>query len=495
MPESISAMFKRKFFLGLFFLGYFLLSTPPAHAAYDPLIVPNNRLGIHILDPNEIIEASKLVNSTGGDWGYVTIPMRSNDRLREKWLPFFQACKNLHLIPIIRLSTYPVGSVWEKPSSYDLVAFANFLNDMPWPTANRYVSVFNEPNHSYEWGGEVNAQEYVHMLVDAKHIFSSRSADFFLLSAGLDMSAPNSATSTEALNFYRQMFAYQPHWPNFVDGIAVHAYPNPGFVAPVNSKTKTSLVSYRYELNLLKSYGVGQKPIFITETGTKSNQNFFPYTFNYVWTDPEIVAITPFLLFASTPDFRDFSFLDTNHQPKPIYYHFLHTPKLIGSPYLAQPSSPPVLTPISPPQTTYSPPSTNNFFNFMKSLFSFSSSPSVTISGHTFPVELATTPAQHQQGLSNRADLPSGTGMLFVFSSPGRYQFWMKDMRFPLDFVWIANGAIVQLNQNVPHPHNSANLPEVIDPLQPIDMVLELPAGDITKFNLKISDAVTLNQP
>jgi uncharacterized membrane protein (UPF0127 family) len=114
---------------------------------------------------------------------------------------------------------------------------------------------------------------------------------------------------------------------------------------------------------------------------------------------------------------------------------------------------------------------------------------------HTFPVELATTPAQHQQGLSNRADLPSGTGMLFVFSSPGRYQFWMKDMRFPLDFVWIANGAIVQLNQNVPHPHNSANLPEVIDPLQPIDMVLELPAGDITKFNLKISDAVTLNQP
>ena len=50
--------------------------------------VPNNRVGVHILDPNEINDAAKLINSSGGDWGYVTIPIRSNDRDRDKWLKF-----------------------------------------------------------------------------------------------------------------------------------------------------------------------------------------------------------------------------------------------------------------------------------------------------------------------------------------------------------------------------------------------------------------------
>ena len=56
--------------------------------AYDPASVPNNRVGVHILDPNEINDAAKLINSSGGDWGYVTIPIRSNDRDRDKWLKF-----------------------------------------------------------------------------------------------------------------------------------------------------------------------------------------------------------------------------------------------------------------------------------------------------------------------------------------------------------------------------------------------------------------------
>ncbi len=56
------------------------LVARPAYAIYDPLSVSNNRFGIHILNPSEVEKAAELVNSSGGDWGYVTIPIRANDR-------------------------------------------------------------------------------------------------------------------------------------------------------------------------------------------------------------------------------------------------------------------------------------------------------------------------------------------------------------------------------------------------------------------------------
>src|SRR3989344_2674727 len=96
-------------------------------AFYDPLSIPNNKYGVHILEPGEITKAAKLVNSSGGDWGYVTIPIRSDDRDRDKWTKFFESSRLLHLIPLIRLATYPDGGTWVRPTPYDLVDFANFL--------------------------------------------------------------------------------------------------------------------------------------------------------------------------------------------------------------------------------------------------------------------------------------------------------------------------------------------------------------------------------
>ena len=54
-----------------FILLVILIVLLPAHvaAAYDPLSVPNNRFGIHIVDPNDVADAAKLVNSSKGDWG------------------------------------------------------------------------------------------------------------------------------------------------------------------------------------------------------------------------------------------------------------------------------------------------------------------------------------------------------------------------------------------------------------------------------------------
>src|SRR5476651_1827173 len=67
----------------------------------------------------------------------------------------------------------------------------------------------------------------------------------------------------------------------------------------------------------------------------------------------------------------------------------------------------------------------------------------ITIDNHNFAVEVATTSAQQQQGLSGRASLPKNQGMLFIFQTANRYPFWMKDMKFNLDMIFINNNKIV----------------------------------------------------
>ncbi|PIR68178.1 hypothetical protein COU49_02420, partial [Candidatus Nomurabacteria bacterium CG10_big_fil_rev_8_21_14_0_10_35_16] len=61
----------------------------------------------------------------------------------------------------------------------------------------------------------------------------------------------------------------------------------------------------------------------------------------------------------------------------------------------------------------------------------------VRISGEEIQVELALTQEERLQGLSNRTNLNPGSGMLFIFEQSGEHPFWMKEMNFPLDMIWI----------------------------------------------------------
>jgi uncharacterized protein len=61
----------------------------------------------------------------------------------------------------------------------------------------------------------------------------------------------------------------------------------------------------------------------------------------------------------------------------------------------------------------------------------------VQIGSHKVAVELATTEVQRERGLGGRACITPNEGMLFIFDKPGHYSFWMKDMHFPIDIVWI----------------------------------------------------------
>jgi hypothetical protein len=61
----------------------------------------------------------------------------------------------------------------------------------------------------------------------------------------------------------------------------------------------------------------------------------------------------------------------------------------------------------------------------------------VRIAHQTWEVTVAWTEAERERGLSGRDSLSAGEGMWFVLPEPGRHGFWMKDMGFPIDLVWI----------------------------------------------------------
>ncbi len=117
----------------------------------------------------------------------------------------------------------------------------------------------------------------------------------------------------------------------------------------------------------------------------------------------------------------------------------------------------------------------------------------VSIGGVDILVELALTPEQQIQGLSGRPILPADTGMLFVYLAPGKYSFWMPDMHFPLDIVWIgADCAVadVTLNALPPEPgQENKDLP-LYTPSAPAQYVLEINAGEAEAKGIRQGVAV-----
>lgn len=290
-----------------------------AQALYDPLSKNNNFFGIHILFTEELEQARKLVNSQGGKWGYVTIPIQIGDKDLKKWQKFMDDASSNNLIPIIRLATeldYKDTSVWRKPTETDIVDFANFLNSLNWPTENRYIIVFNEVNRFDEWGGESpNPREYAQILETAVDEFKERNDDFYIIMAGLDNGAPNDSLHTNNFTYLEGIGRSKPEVFEKIDGFSSHSYPNPHFTQAPDT-TRMSIATYRHEYEYINSFTEDKKPVFLTETGwdnlklsDKTIATFYTQALS-IWEDDKdkIVAITPFLL-NSHGGFNNFSFL------------------------------------------------------------------------------------------------------------------------------------------------------------------------------------------
>lgn len=335
----------KKIFLCLLF-SLLLVFPNTAFASEDPLSHPNNKIGIHILFPSELSDAAKLVNSNGGDWGYVTIPIQAGDKDLKKWQDFMDQARALHVIPIIRLATegdYFNTTSWRKPALSDVLDFSNFLNSLNWPTKNRYIIVYNEVNRADEWGGQANPAEYADMLSYAVTAFKAANPDFFIISAGLDNAAANGNGTYNEYTYLQQMNAAVPGIFNQIDGIASHSYPNPAFSVPPSVHTSESITSFLYERQLIQSLSNKNLPTFITETGWSANTiapatiaSYYQQAFTSVWNDGQIVAVTPFLLRAGGAEpFTQFSFLDASGKPNALYNAIAGLQKTKGQPALS----------------------------------------------------------------------------------------------------------------------------------------------------------------
>ncbi len=302
----------------------FLFNNSIIQAINNPLEQPNNKYGIHVASMNDLRDAQTLVNSSGGDWGYVTFVIQSGDRNKDYWQYIFDELRQMHLIPLVRIATQPNKDYWEKPNVTEIDHWVSFLNSLNWVTENRYIIVGNEPNHAKEWGNSISPEEYADYLVTFSKKLKTANTDFFVLPAGLDLSAGNTLQTMDAEIFLRRIHSSSPEFFNSIDGWTSHSYPNPDFTGNVFDMGKRSIEGYKWEQGYLKSLGIVKNyPIFITETGwakydkktTKNTRllseeqiaNNYIDAFTKVWIDPDIVVITPFLLNYTHEPFDVFS--------------------------------------------------------------------------------------------------------------------------------------------------------------------------------------------
>lgn len=106
-------------------------------------------------------------------------------------------------------------------------------------------------------------------------------------------------------------------------------------------------------------------------------------------------------------------------------------------------------------------------------------------------VNVANTEKAREQGLSGRAYLTPDTGMLFIFDVPDKYAFWMKDMNFPIDIIWLdENLKVVDIQKNA----DPSSYPKTFKPRENVKYVLEVVSGFSEKNNLKIGDVLQFLQ-
>jgi uncharacterized membrane protein (UPF0127 family) len=109
----------------------------------------------------------------------------------------------------------------------------------------------------------------------------------------------------------------------------------------------------------------------------------------------------------------------------------------------------------------------------------------ITINGIELLVDIADEPHEQEKGLSGRDKMAENKGMLFIFPDSSSPSFWMKEMEFSLDIIWIDNNdIIVGITKNI----SPDTYPQTFSPPSPIKYVLEVNAGWSDRHNIKIGD-------
>jgi len=314
----------------------------------------NNKVGIYIYAEVEDFAdlANELVNSNGGDWGYVLVPYNVKDYDDGKWNTLFENLSKNHLIPIIQLWDLDLD---EDKRDKEIISSAKFLNILEWPIKNRYISAYNEVNDKRFWKGNINPKEYAEVLDKTISTFKDLNENFFIMNGAFNASARTGPGYLDEETFLIRMNDAVPGIFKRLDGWASHHYPQPNFSASPNGYGRDSIRAYEWELDILRRrFNVTNLPVFITETGwahkeTDGNDSSsqykldkykvadnIKYAFEKVWLpDDRIVAITPFTI-KYDPPYDHFSWVTANNNPYPQFEAVKSIEKIKGKPQIVK---------------------------------------------------------------------------------------------------------------------------------------------------------------
>lgn len=114
----------------------------------------------------------------------------------------------------------------------------------------------------------------------------------------------------------------------------------------------------------------------------------------------------------------------------------------------------------------------------------------VTINGNSFKAEAPDNQTAFDKGLGGRPCILPDEAMIFPFTQPGQYVFWMKDMKFPIDMIWInSNHQVVQDFANVQpssYPTKKFANPKTL----PAQFVLEIQANRSKQMRVSLGTIV-----
>ncbi|MEX1997630.1 MAG: DUF192 domain-containing protein [Candidatus Andersenbacteria bacterium] len=116
----------------------------------------------------------------------------------------------------------------------------------------------------------------------------------------------------------------------------------------------------------------------------------------------------------------------------------------------------------------------------------------ISVNGKTFRVALADNEVERQQGLAGCSAIPQWRGMYFPYTELQEARYWMKGMLIPIDIVWVSQGSVIGIEENVPVIDESITLPPPIyrSP-RPVDGVLEVGAGKAREYGINVGSIIT----
>jgi uncharacterized protein len=122
----------------------------------------------------------------------------------------------------------------------------------------------------------------------------------------------------------------------------------------------------------------------------------------------------------------------------------------------------------------------------------FRTTPLTLPGGQEFRVEVMMQRMDLMRGMMFRDSLAADHGMMFVHGSPGLYPYWMYQVKVPLDILWVGlNRQITEISANTPPcPSTSAKECPYFGGHQKAAYVIELPAGTVAKYGVKVGDQV-----